>query len=90
MNVLNCKTFVLISSCISESVFEKIKIHFIKCFWEIFYLYFSKMKIYGIDIKDRRQLFSQKPSLKERITIDQLDTTNSSSELNCYIKNNLN
>ena len=55
----------------------------------LWYLYFSKMKIYGIDIKDRKQMFSRAPSLKERITINQFDSTELSSELKCYVKNNL-
>ncbi len=49
----------------------------------LWYLYFSKMKIHGIDIEDKRY-----GSPKE-ITVEQFDTTDLSPSLKKYVENNL-
>ena len=49
----------------------------------LWYLYFSNMKIHGIDIEDKRY-----GSPKE-ITIEQFDTTDLSPSLRKYVENNL-
>ena len=49
----------------------------------LWYLYFSKMKIHGIDIEDKRY------GSRIEITVEQFDTTDLSSSLKKYVENNL-
>ena len=49
----------------------------------LWYLYFSKMKIHGIDIEDKRY------GSPEEITIEQFDTTDLSPSLKKYVEKNL-